>query len=91
MDQKGPNWYFIYQFDRKMEIKSSRYFEVNYLSMKLLSQNFEVLTQCGIAINPKMPQKMAQINISCTNCDRKMKIKSNRNFEKRYLFMKLFP
>ena len=34
--------------------------------------------------------KKVQIGISCTNVDRKMKIKSERNFPVTYLFMKLF-
>ena len=39
MGLKGPNWNFMYQFDRKMKIKSKRYFNVNYTFMKLFSQN----------------------------------------------------
>ena len=33
--------------DRKMKIKSKRYFQANYSFMKPFSQNFEVLTQRG--------------------------------------------
>ena len=58
--------------------------------MKLLSQNFEVLTQRGDVISPKLDRKMAQTRMLCTNGDRKMKIKIKRKFEVRYLFMKLF-
>ena len=39
MGLKGPNWNFMYQFDRKMKIKSKRYFNVNYTFMKPFSQN----------------------------------------------------
>ena len=38
--------------DRKMKIKSKRYFEVNYSFVKPFSQNIEVLTYCGDVINP---------------------------------------
>ena len=61
--------------DRKMKIKSKRYFEVNYSFKKQSSQNFEVLTQCGNVINSKLARKRAQTPISCTNGDGKMKIK----------------
>ena len=61
--------------DRKMKIKSKRYFDVNYSFKKQSSQNFEVLTQCGNVINSKLARKRAQTPISCTNGDRKMKIK----------------
>ena len=43
--------------DRKMEIKSKKLFEVNFLFMKLFSQKFEVLTKYGDIINPKLAQK----------------------------------
>ena len=33
--------------DRKMKIKSKRYFQADYSFMKPFSQNFEVLTQRG--------------------------------------------
>ena len=36
------------------KIKSKMYFEMNYSFMKLFSQNFEVLTQHGDVINPKL-------------------------------------
>ena len=58
--------------------------------MKPFLQNVEVLAQCGDVINPKLAQKRAQTCILCTNGDRKMKIKSKRNFEGRYSFKKLF-
>ena len=73
-----------------MKIESKRCFEVNYLFMKLFSQNFEVLTQRGDVINSKLAPKRTQTRISGINGDRKMKIKSKRNFEVRYSFMKLF-
>ena len=73
-----------------MKIKSKKYFEVNYLFMKSFSQNFEDLTQRGDVINPKLTRKKVQTYISCTNSERKMKIKSQKNFEVRYSFMKLF-
>ena len=76
--------------DGKMKIKSEKYFEVNYLFMKSFSQNFEDLTQSGDVINPKLTRKKVQNCISCTNGERKMKIKSQKNFEVRYSFMKLF-
>ena len=75
--------------DRKMKIKSKRYFEVNYSLMKPFSQNFEDLTQYDNVINPKLARNGAQTHISCTG-NREMKIKCKRNFEVRYLFMKLF-
>ena len=37
--------------------KIKRYFEVNYSFMKLFPQNFDVLTQCGEVINPKLAWK----------------------------------
>ena len=55
--------------------------------VKPLSQNIEVLTPRGDVINPKMDQKFL-ICISCTNVDRKMKIKSKRYFEVNYSFVK---
>ena len=73
-----------------MKIKRRRYFKVNYAFMKTFSQNFEVLTQRGEVINPKLARKRAQTRMSCTNGDRKMKIKNKRNFKVRYSFMKLF-
>ena len=72
-----------------MKIKSKRYFEVNYSLMKPFSQNFEDLTQYDNVINPKLARNGAQTHISRTG-NRKMKIKCKRNFEVRYLFMKLF-
>ena len=76
--------------DRKIRIKSKRYFQVNHSFMKPFSQNFEVLTQCCDVINTKLARKRIQTGISCTNGDRKIKIKSKKNFEVRYSFMKLF-
>ena len=61
--------------DRKIKIKSKN-FEVNYSFMKLFSQNFEALTQCGDVISPKLSLKRAQTRISFANGDSKMKIKS---------------
>ena len=72
-----------------MKMKNERHFAKNYSFMKPFSQNFEVLTQLGDVINPKLARKRAQIRISCANGDRKMKIKSKRNFKVRYSFMKL--
>ena len=76
--------------DRKMRIKSKRYFQVNNSFMKLFSQNFEALTQCCNVINPELARKRIQTGISCTNGDRKTIIKSKKNFEVRYSLMKLF-
>ena len=73
-----------------MKIKSKRYFGVNYSFMKPFSKYFEVLTQRGHVINPKLARKSAQTRISCTNGNRKIKTKSKRNFEVRHLFMNLF-
>ena len=50
-----------------MEVKSKRNFEMNYSFMKPFSQNFEVLTQLGDIIKPKLARKRAQTRISCTN------------------------
>ena len=47
--------------------------------MKPLPQNFDVLTQCGDVIDPKLTRKMAQT-----------KNQSKKNFDVRYSFMKLF-
>ena len=59
-----------------------------YSFSKSLSQNFEVLSPRGDAINPKMGQK--DQNGSFTNIDRKVKMKSKRYFEVNYSFMKPF-
>ena len=61
--------------------------------MKQFSQNFEVLTLRGDVISPKLARKRALTFISCTNGDKKIKkkkIKSKRNFDVKYSFMKLF-
>ena len=73
-----------------MKVNSKGKFEVRYSFLKPLSQNLEVLTQRGDVINPKLARKRTQTCISRTNGDRKKKIKSKRNFEMRYSFMKLF-
>ena len=44
--------------------------------MKPFSQRFEVLTQLGDVINPKLARKRAQTCTSCASGDRKMKMKS---------------
>lgn len=54
-------------------------------------KKIEVLTQRRDVINPKSARKRVQTSISCTNSDRKIKIKTKRNFEIRYSLMKLFP
>ena len=46
--------------DRKMKIKSKRYFEVNYSFMKRFSQNFEVLAEHSAVINPKLVRKRVE-------------------------------
>ena len=51
---------------------------------------FEVLSQRGDVINRKLAWKRTKTCISCTNGDRKMELKSKRNFEVRYTFMELF-
>ena len=63
-----------------MKVNSKGKLEVKYSFFEPLSQNFEVLTSRGDVINPKMSQK-SPIGISCTNDDRKMKIKSKRYVE----------
>ena len=73
-----------------MKVKSKEYFEVNYSFAKPFSQNFEVLIPRSDDINPNLGQKRAQTCTSCTNCGRKMKIQSKRNFEVKYSFMKFF-
>ena len=40
-----------------MKVKSRGKFELKYPFLKPISQNFEVLTPLGEAINPKMGQK----------------------------------
>ena len=77
--------------DRKMKIKSEKLFHVDYSLMKPLSQNVEILTQQEDIINSISAWTRVQTRISCTNDDKKMKIKNKRNFEVSYLFMKLFP
>ena len=64
-------------------------FEVKCSFLKLLFQNFEVLTFRGDVINPNIGQKVNN-GISCTNVNRKIKIKSSRFSEVNYSFMKLF-
>ena len=76
--------------DRKMKIKSKRYFEVKYLFMKAFFRNFEVLTLHGDIINPTLARIRSQTHISCTNGHRKMKINRKRKSEVRYSFKKLF-
>ena len=44
-----------------MKIKSKRYFEANYSFMKPLSQNFEVVSQYGDVINPKLARKWPKL------------------------------
>ena len=78
-----------------MKVNSKEKLGVKYLFSKPLSQNFEVLSPRGDVINPKFARKKAQTLISCiiyfnSNGERKMKIKSKRNFEVRYSFVKLF-
>ena len=58
--------------------------------MKPFSQNFEVLTQYCDVINTKLARKRIQTGKSCTNGDRKIKIKNKKNFEVKYSFMRLF-
>ena len=65
---------------RKIKVSSKGKFEVNFSFMKPFSQTFEVLTPPGDFISPKLAWKIVQTRISCTNGDRKMKIKSIMNF-----------
>ena len=58
-----------------MKLGSKEKIEVKYLFLKPKPQNFEGFTLCGDVINPKLV-KSIQIDISCPNVDRKMKIKS---------------
>ena len=75
-----------------MKVNSKGKFEMEYSFLKPVSQNFEVLIQCGDVINPQLPRKRAQICISCVNDDRKINgDKSKKNFEMRHSFIKLFP
>ena len=67
--------------DRKNKIKRERYCEVNYSFMKPFSQNFEVLTQQGDVINPKVARKKAQTCISFANGDTNLQM---------YLFLQSF-
>ena len=53
MGQKGQNGSFT-NIDRKVKMKSKRYFEVKDSFMKPFSQNFEDLTERGDFINPKL-------------------------------------
>ena len=72
-----------------MKVNSKKKFEVKYWFLKPLSQNFEVFTPCGDVINPKLALKRTQTHISYTNGDRKMKIKSKRNFQVRNFFIEI--
>ena len=72
-----------------MKVNSKGKFGVKYWFLKPLFQNFEVLTPRGDVVSPNMDGKV-QIGISCTNVDRKMKIKSKRYFKMNYSFRKLF-
>ena len=62
-----------------MKANSKGKFEVKYLFLKPLSQNFEILTTYGDVINPEMGLKGPNWNFMY-QFDRKMKIKSKRNF-----------
>ena len=72
-----------------MKANSKGKFVVKYSFLKPLSQNFEILTTPGDAISPKIVGKGPNWYL-CTNVDRKIKIKSKRNFQVAYSFMKLF-
>ena len=87
MGQKVPIGISITNVYRKSKIKGKRYIKVHYSFMKASSQNFEILTQHGDVINPKLAQKREQTQISFTNGHRKSKVK----WTLRYSFMKLFP
>ena len=76
--------------DRKMKIKSKKYFAVNYSFMKPFSQNLSFWLSMMTLSTQNWLEKRVQTRISCTNGDRKMKIKRKRNFEVRRLSMKLF-
>ena len=73
--------------ERRKQANNKGTFEVKYSILKPLSPNLEVLTPHGDVINPKLGQKVL-FGISCTNVDRKIKIKSKRYFAVNYLFMK---
>ena len=64
MGQKVPIGISITNVYRKSKIKGKRYFEVNHSFVKASSQNFEILTQYGDVINPKLAQKREQTQIS---------------------------
>ena len=89
--QKGPQLLFHLPMliERwKSEVKGPWRWIVRLRNSSL--KIFEVLSQRGDVINPKLARKRTETCILCTNGDRKMKIKSKRNFEVRYTFMKLF-
>ena len=65
--------------DRKIRINISWNFEVGSLFVKSLPQNIAVLTPLVTSLTQNW-SKSAQTPISCTNDDRKMKIKSKTNF-----------
>ena len=64
MGQKVPVGISITNVYRNLKIKGKRYFEVNHSFVKASSQNFEILTQYGDVINPKLAQKREQTQIS---------------------------
>ena len=75
-----------------MKVNSKGKFEIKSWFLKPLSQKFVSKSQSfGSPWSSTQKKfKKVQIVISCTNVDRKMKIKSKRNFQIRYSFMKLF-
>ena len=58
-----------------MKVNSKEKFEVKYSFFKPRSQNSEVLTSHGNVSTQKWVRNV-QIDISCTNVDREIKIKS---------------
>lgn len=76
--------------NRKIKIKSSRFSEVNYSFMELFYQNLEVYTQHGDVINPKLARERVKLVFHGLIVTERQKIKSKRDFEVWYLFMKLF-
>ena len=90
MYQKGPRLYFIYKWWYKDgNQKKKILWEESFIYETLLSKLWS-FDSTWWRRQATLTCKRAQACISCTNGDTKMKIKSKRNFEMRYLFMKLF-
>ena len=77
--KKSPKLYFMYKY-WKMKVNSKGKLEVKYSFIKPLSQNLKFWLLVVTSSIQKWVKKV-QIGTSCTNDDRKMKVKSKRCVE----------